>query len=766
MITMAQQQVSPRAVEERVRCKPRMLLAVWALGGALLSAVAGQVAMASPLSEANLQVTMYAAEPSLAKVYFSDTFGNFSETDSQSAPIEVGVNNLNFPIQETSASSFMQRFDPCECGTALMIERITLQTPLHFRDIPGPEWSPNASIGSLVPEAGSYFISGERVDSDPQLFFYGDFATFLVEGKRVAFWSVFGATAFFAGLIACFFWRNHLSRSSSRTGVRTPLDLSRKLLRRRKIPLVFVGFSALVVALSVFMMFAGAVQTGATIDEPAHVRHLTGFLSGGNYSSSAYGPVTAMLGHVANVAVGTETWGAPLQTSAAFEVRHLVTAGIGVLGLFSVAVAGWVMLGSIRWGIVSSALLGVIPLWVGHSMFNMKDIPVATGYTLVTTGLISLFATALTRSQRLLFGFSLVLVGSLLAVGTRPGSWPVVVLSLAAAGSLKFTFYGSAPVLRRVRTFLLLVALVAGAGTAWALLTETGGVAWAAVERSLSFPWSGFNLYNGERVTQRPGLLGVNEVFLSYLPLLITVLVIFGSLYGLVQLWFTGSGRVSPTVRQSGFVLVLIQAFAMVPVVLVFDPVLYDGARQLLFVFPALSLLATVGLFGLLELLPQKGRAPSVSAGVLLGAVALVMSFIMIDQARLFPYNYAYYNEVAQGSGVSGRWETDYWSASMKEAASDVAEEDLAVCVMTGNTYFSIQWLPEVCATLAPYVGAGAKAETSVLEQRQYWVVRTERDLAGWGPIFMGNCVLHHAVTRSLRGEEVAMSRSYVCEGY
>ena len=159
-----------------------------------------------------------------------------------------------------------------------MIERITMETPLHFRDVTGSEWIPNASIGSLIPEAGSYFISGDRVDSDPQLFFYGDFATFLVEGKRVAFWSVFGATGFFAGLIVYFFWRNHLSRSSSRTGARAPLISSHMIGSSREMPLVFVGFSALVLALSVAMMFAGALQTGATTDEPAHVRHLTTFL--------------------------------------------------------------------------------------------------------------------------------------------------------------------------------------------------------------------------------------------------------------------------------------------------------------------------------------------------------------------------------------------------------------------------------------------------------------------------------------------------------
>ena len=102
----------------------------------------------------------------------------------------------------------------------------------------------------------------------------------------------------------------------------------------------------------------------------------------------------------------------------------------------------------------------------------------------------------------------------------------------------------------------------------------------------------------------------------------------------------------------------------------------------------------------------------------------------------------------------------------MKEAASDVADKDWAACVMSGNANFNIQTLPEPCETLAPYLGVGANAETTVLRKGQYWVVRTERYLAGYGPISSGNCFLHDAVTRSLRGEEVTMSRIYVCEDY
>ena len=44
----------------------------------------------------------------------------------------------------------------------------------------------------------------------------------------------------------------------------------------------------------------------------------------------------------------------------------------------------------------------------------------------------------------------------------------------------------------------------------------------------------------------------------------------------------------------------------------------------------------------------------------------------MVAQTRLFPYNYAYLNPVAELGGVNGHWETDYWFASAPEALERV----------------------------------------------------------------------------------------------
>jgi hypothetical protein len=70
------------------------------------------------------------------------------------------------------------------------------------------------------------------------------------------------------------------------------------------------------------------------------------------------------------------------------------------------------------------------------------------------------------------------------------------------------------------------------------------------------------------------------------------------------------------------------------------------------------------------------------------------------------------------------------------------------------------------CGSMAPYVMEGAIAEGSVLQERQFWVVRPERSLAKFGPIDSGNCQFYGQVTRPLRGEQVVMNRTYVCEDY
>ena len=102
-----------------------------------------------------------------------------------------------------------------------------------------------------------------------------------------------------------------------------------------------------------------------------------------------YGPVFTQLMHVVNRVVGLDPPGALGTTVDAYAARHLVVGVCGLLGVFAVAAIGRRLLGSWPWGLVAAATLMAIPTSrPGLSMFDIKDVPAATGYTLVTWGLV------------------------------------------------------------------------------------------------------------------------------------------------------------------------------------------------------------------------------------------------------------------------------------------------------------------------------------------------------------------------------------------
>jgi hypothetical protein len=92
--------------------------------------------------------------------------------------------------------------------------------------------------------------------------------------------------------------------------------------------------------------------------------------------------------------------------------------------------------------------------------------------------------------------------------------------------------------------------------------------------------------------------------------------------------------------------------------------VLFDGWRHLLFLSVPIVLVASVGLGWAAERLPSRVR-PALAAAFLLAQIPVARAM-----ARLHPYEYVYFNALVGGlPGAAGRFETDYWAKSYKEAA-------------------------------------------------------------------------------------------------
>lgn len=728
--------------------------------GLLLAGAAGFAAAQSPISSPNLDITLYIAEPSSAQFFYPGEFGEFSQENSTSVVVFEGVNNLSFDLSDPVVkSSLVQRFDPCECDTPVLVQRIALTTPFYSQRLPLYLWSFAGDTEGFTVEGSAVLVTTIAERADPQIILYADIDSFSARAELVTFWVFFGfASALILVAVGSVGVAHNIRLASRAQSRRSRLD-------HPVLPLSVGVFSFVVIVIATVLPFAGAVQIGLTIDEPSHLRHLTNFFETGEYSSSVYGPVTALMGHSVNVGLGIEVWGAPLATAEAYQGRHLATAAIGSLGVFAVALTAWLIFGTGRWALVAGAFLASVPLWVGHSMFNLKDIPVATGYTLVTAGLIALFSQRVAGWHKIAIVIATMGLGAIIGAGTRPAALALMLSSAALAALLLLAIRSPRRPTRRSAVVLgVSVTAAAAVFAAIAWFTGRGVGLVAAIERSLDFPWTGFNLYGGERVSERPGLGTLVEVFGAFLPLFILVLLLVGMVFGVARIIRALLGRDQWSVRESAFVLIAVQAFAVLVGVAWFDPVIYDGGRQLLFIFPALALIAVYGLYGIQTVLPYVVSSSRASKRLMLVVVVAGFSVITYDQVRLFPYNYSYYNVIAQGPGINGQWQTDYWGASVREGAQFVAPGDPVMCGQAGSHNFNLPVLPPVCLALAPYVGQGVGAEDSILRPQQYWVIRNDRTLENYGPVISDNCTFHHELTRPVRGEDVVMSRVYICD--
>jgi len=537
-----------------------------------------------------------------------------------------------------------------------------------------------------------------------------------------------------------------------------------------------------------FGMFLGSQIVGATWDERIHAVMLTQYFDNGWYASPdwlidgepsdklgdwpyfVYAPVTELLLHVFAAVGGAEPWGGFADTAAAYQARHLGTAFIALVGVCAAALTVKVITHSWRWGIVGAALLASVPMWIGHGMFNVKDLPVGTGYTLATLALVA----ALSRSQpnsrklRALTWLSLV-SGLVLAIGTRPASG----LPMVGAAIL---FVVGAPLLRwqrrqplswlpkvKVRVFdvvgsltiaylLLLIIYPRGFANPFTLAKETLAI-------SGRFPVNDAVLTNGVWLEQPVPWTYLPTWFAAQLPLLITA----GSL-GFVVFWLLFLIRDLRKSDRSNqleaiFILaipILLQAFALPMMAILFRSTMYNAVRQFLFVVPALTILATLFLVVLVRWMNQRGLRRALQATwivVLVGVIAPVAA-----QIQLFPYAYTYYNVVAATEPIDGRWSTDYWRASGPELTRIVPAEGLVSCDLIDDSQEAA--LCEVQPSFEPYWGdRGAEAPSATLGEGEYWFVRTN----GGDITIPEQCTLHDTVTRRLWFQEPTIAQVLRC---
>ncbi len=559
--------------------------------------------------------------------------------------------------------------------------------------------------------------------------------------------------------------------------------------------------AAVVLLAGVAQVLVGAVRVGVTWDEPTHVDRTQSLMDVGWFvpgfqladgepdevSPFVYGPTYSMTAHAANVVAGNEEPGETAVTADAYAVRHLTTAVLGVLAMLAVGLMAWAITGSARIGLVGAAALAAIPSWTGHAMFNVKDVPAAAGYTLVTAGLVLALAPAavgsagagssavgLGRRTRVAVIGVAVALGTFFGVGTRLAFWLPFAASIVTFGVLWV-------VQRPGRLGAGPAGLVAvGAGVVVGLagivaiypkvFAEPLAFATDTVRGSTEYPWDSLTLTAG-RLLHSLDLPWwyLPTWFSARMPVLLLVLAVGGLATASALVFRRAPGERWWAVPgpAAGGVLVAQQALMLPVAAIAVGSVMYDGFRQHLYVLPAVAVLVAVGADRVQRW--ATSARPEVGPWVRRASVAVLTVALLVptlEQMLLFPYNYTYVNPVAGVGGVDGRWETDYWKASGREAVTRVPDDVELLCSgllrpsLPDGPYFGPCQADVTTFEHLRGSGADTSRDTSVEADEGTWVIGYRRE----GNRPPAHCRSVDDVTRWVRGEDVVMAHVLVCD--
>jgi 4-amino-4-deoxy-L-arabinose transferase-like glycosyltransferase len=355
----------------------------------------------------------------------------------------------------------------------------------------------------------------------------------------------------------------------------------------------------------------------------------------------------------------------------AFETRHMLSALVAALGVLGSAKTASALAGS-RAGFLAGLMLALTPVWLGHGLFNPKDIPFAAGAAFVSYSSVCIARqkAPLSWTNALKAG---VFVG--LALGVRPGgmfllSYPAI----AAFARLGLDGLLGKPEGRWRRLFRdagrIAARLLVGLIIAWALMIATWP--WGQIDPirnplsaasiASQFAWHATMLFDGAWVfsDQLPARYLVTWFALA-LPETYLVATACACLacarFGLER-------RSLRAPAQLAIAMLVLQIVLPLIGVIVFRPVNFDAQRHFLFLLPPLAALAGTALDWAWTWSARRRARRAV--GTI--AFALTLALVLYDLASLHPYEYVYFNRISGGlQAAQGRYETDYWGASYRE---------------------------------------------------------------------------------------------------
>ena len=452
---------------------------------------------------------------------------------------------------------------------------------------------------------------------------------------------------------------------------------------------VFVASLVLAAMILVFLAPKAAVNVDEMLHYPHAKKVVNWYFTGGEDSSCLHSPVDNLQFYGQSVDNVTALINRVFVIENEFVTRHFTGAFFFFLLLAFSGLMGKEITGS-YWSsafVVVSLLL--TPRLFGQAFGNLKDIPFATGYVAGIYFIIRFlkempkpqWTTAIWMGLAIAFTNSVRIGGLILFAYLALGLVALIVLKPFL---LKYIVSTKSCFVRILGQGLLIASLGYFIGLLfWPYALQD--VLRNPLE-SLSvmehYKVSIKQIFNGEVFwsTQLP-----RDYLIKWIAISTPEFILLGFIYFIAFLTYKFS---KPMSEQLFFELFLIFTL-LFPVVYVMaiGSNLYSGLRQMLFVIPILVVLASIGVFHVIQS-RIKIKIPAM-------AVVLVLMILPLKhQAGTFPADYIYFNGVSGGNKSAwGNYEYDYYFHGMKEATdyllTEIGDERAVVAMNTQlHNYF------------------------------------------------------------------------------
>jgi hypothetical protein len=364
-------------------------------------------------------------------------------------------------------------------------------------------------------------------------------------------------------------------------------------------------------------------------------------------------------------------WYAPTGDSQAiYWRRHQLTFAFFVLAVFIFFLVGKKIFKDWKMGLLGTMFLIISPRIFAHSFYNPKDIPCLGAYVIAMYTLLWLLEKKNVLTA-LLHGLA---TGVLCSIRT-PGLIMIPItfffyffdLFLSKAGWRSYLKAGA----------LLITSMIAAAALVYWLtpMLYTDPIAnyiktFNIMQR---YPWNGNQFYLGQNVQGTVPWHYPLVWFAISSPVGYQVLFGLGAVVLLARTIQAKTRQHFQSLRD----FYLAGACGVLPlaIVILMKSTLYNGDRQLFFVYPGLLLVALFGFQFLIEKIRQKTlHWRSVAAILLIASLASPLYFMV----RYHPYEYLYFNFLAGSkmSIIKDRFGFDAWGVSIMDGLKYIARTD------------------------------------------------------------------------------------------